>query len=272
MSAPLITSLQNQRVKDAAKLRDRRQREKQRRFLIDGIREIERAIDAGVELCEAFVCPELLASEATRQLHVRLDREHAGVLQLVTSEVFEKLAFGERCDGIIATAVTPSRKLEDLRLSDDALVCVLENVEKPGNLGAILRSADAAGVSAVITADSRTDLFNPNAVRASLGTIFHVPTAIADADSTLAWLRERGFRIWAMRVGGGPVYTEADYRGPTALVLGSEADGLSARWWSDDIRPLHLPMLGRADSLNVSVAAAVVFYEALRQRGMPARE
>ena len=266
MSAPLISSLQNQRVKDAAKLRDRRQRDKQRRFLIDGIREIERAIDADVKLCDAFVCPELLASDDARHLHVRLDREHGDLLLHVTREVFEKLTFGERCDGIIATAKTPHRRLEDLKLPDDALVCVLENVEKPGNLGAILRSADAAGISAVITADSRTDLFNPNAVRASLGTIFHVPTAIADADTTLAWLRERGFRIWATRVGSGPVYTEADYRGPTALVLGSEAEGLSARWWSDDIRPLHLPMLGRADSLNVSVAAAVVFYEALRQR------
>lgn len=266
MSAPLISSLQNQRVKDAAKLRDRRQRDKQRRFLIDGIREIERAIDADVKLCDAFVCPELLASDDARHLHVRLDREHGDLLLHVTREVFEKLTFGERCDGIIATAKTPHRRLEDLKLPDDALVCILENVEKPGNLGAILRSADAAGISAVITADSRTDLFNPNAVRASLGTIFHVPTAIADADTTLAWLRERGFRIWATRVGSGPIYTEADYRGPTALVLGSEAEGLSARWWNDDIRPLHLPMLGRADSLNVSVAAAVVFYEALRQR------
>ncbi|MBA4016564.1 MAG: RNA methyltransferase [Pirellula sp.] len=268
MSAPLITSLQNQRVKDAAKLRDRRQRDKQRRFLIDGIREIERAIDADVKLCDAFVCPELLATDDARHLYVRLDHEHGDLLLRVTREVFEKLTFGERCDGIIATAQTPHRRLEDLRLPDDALICVLENVEKPGNLGAILRSADAAGISAVITADSRTDLFNPNAVRASLGTIFHVPTAIADADTTLAWLRERKFRIWATRVGSGPVYTEADYRGPTALVLGSEAEGLSARWWSDDIRPLHLPMLGRADSLNVSVAAAVVFYEALRQRSL----
>ncbi|MBN8627911.1 MAG: RNA methyltransferase [Planctomycetes bacterium] len=266
-SAPLITSLQNQRVKDAAKLRDRRQRDKQRRFLIDGIRELDRALDAKLMLDEAFVCPELCGSDAARQLHLRLEHENGDIVQYVTSEVFAKLAFGERCDGIIATAPTPSRTLSDLKLPDDALVCVLENVEKPGNVGAILRSADAAGVSAVITADERTDLFNPNAVRASLGTIFHVPTAVADAATTLDWLRERGFKMWAARVGAGPLYTEVDYRGPTALVLGSEAEGLSARWWADDIRPIHLPMQGRADSLNVSVAAAVVFYEALRQRG-----
>lgn len=267
MPAPLITSLQNQRVKDAAKLRDRRQRDKQRRFLIDGVRELERAMDAGVPLVEAFICPELCTSDAARQMLSRLDREAGAIVQQVTPEVFEKLTFGERVEGIVAAAETPSRTLADLKLPADALVCVLENVEKPGNVGAILRSADAAGVAAVITADERTDLFNPNTVRASLGTVFHVPTAVADAPTTLAWLRERGFQMWAARVGTGPLYTEVDYRGPTALVLGSEAEGLSARWWADDIRPVHLPMLGRADSLNVSAAAAVMFYEALRQRG-----
>ncbi|MBL9090022.1 MAG: RNA methyltransferase [Planctomycetaceae bacterium] len=267
MSAPLITSLQNQRVKDAAKLRDRRQREKQNRFLIDGTRELERALDAGVELGEVFVCPQLCATDGARHLLVRLNRECGERVQHVTPEVFEKLAFGERAEGIIAAAPTPRPTLDELKLPENPLVCVLECVEKPGNVGAILRSADAAGISAVITADERTDLFNPNTVRASLGTIFHVPTAIADAPTTLAWLRERGFAMWAARVGSGPLYSEVDYRGPTAIVLGSEAEGLSARWWADDIRPVHLPMLGRADSLNVSVAAAVMFYEALRQRG-----
>jgi TrmH family RNA methyltransferase len=146
------------------------------------------------------------------------------------------------------------------------LVAVLEGVEKPGNLGAVLRSADAAGVSAVIVADGRTDLYNPNAIRASLGTIFTMPLCEAAGGDVLAWLRERRFSILAARVNGAVPYTAVDYRGPTAIVLGSEAAGLSSIWTGDDIQAVRLPMLGAADSLNVSTAAAVLFYEALRQR------
>lgn len=266
MPSPLITSLQNQRVKDVAKLRDRRQREKQQRFLIDGVRELDRALDAGLAPTDVFVCPSHFSSDATRHLAARLDRACPDVVSEVTPEVFEKLAFGERLEGIVAALPTPTKRLQDLELPADALVCVLESIEKPGNVGAILRSADAAGVAAVIVADERTDLFNPNAVRASMGALFTVPTAAADAASTLTWLRERRYSMWAARVGAGPLYTAADFTGPTAIILGSEADGLSGRWWADDIQPVHLPMLGRADSLNVSVAAAVMFYEALRQR------
>jgi TrmH family RNA methyltransferase len=263
---PLITSLQNQRVKDAAKLRERRQREKQGRLLIDGVRELDRALDAGLHPADVFVCPALFNADATRQLAAKLDRTCPDVVSEVTPEVFEKLAYGERLEGIVAAVPTPTKPLDALELPIDALVCVLESVEKPGNVGAILRSADAAGVAAVIVADERTDLFNPNAVRASLGTVFTVPTATADAAATLAWLRERRYLMWAARVGAGRLYTDVSYRGPTAIILGSEAEGLSGRWWAEDIRPIHLPMLGRADSLNVSVAAAIVFYEALRQR------
>jgi TrmH family RNA methyltransferase len=266
MPSATITSLQNQRIKDAAKLRDRRQRDKQKRFLIDGVRELDRALNAGLAIDEVFTCPEACKSDASIRLLSRLDHEHSERVQRVTPEVFEKLAFGERIEGIIATAPTPTRTLDDLKLPDDALICVLESIEKPGNVGAILRSADAAGVAAVVTADERTDLYNPNAVRASMGTIFTMPTASADVDTMLAWLRNRNFAMWAARVGSGPVYSDVKYAGPTAIILGSEADGLSARFWAEDIKPMHLPMLGRSDSLNVSVAAAIVFYEVLRQR------
>lgn len=262
----MITSLQNQRVKDAVKLRDRRQREKQGRFVIDGIRELDRALDAGIMPADVFICPELCTGDEARRVTAKIEQLHPASLQPVTAEVFEKLAFGERVEGILAVALTPRRTLDDLQLPSDATVCVLESVEKPGNLGAVLRSADAAGVSAVIVADERTDLYNPNAVRASMGALFTVPTAVADAATTLDFLRRLGFTMWAARVGSGPCYTDVDYKGPTAMILGSEAEGLSARFWAEDIRPLHLPMLGRADSLNVSVAAAVLFYEVLRQR------
>src|SRR5262249_24554052 len=154
--------------------------------------------------------------------------------------------------------------LAALKLPERPLVCVLEACEKPGNLGAVLRSADGAGLSAVIVADSRTDLFNPNTIRASLGTIFTVPVAAASAADVLAWLRERRMTIVAARVDAARDYTGVDFSGPTAIVLGSEADGLTEAWRAPDITPVRLPMHGVADSLNVSATAAILFYEALR--------
>ena len=148
-----------------------------------------------------------------------------------------------------------------------ALVAVLEGIEKPGNVGAILRSADAAGVSAVIAVNLATDLFNPNAIRASAGTIFSLPFVATSSESAREWLDERDFQVLATRVDGAINYTEANYTGRTAIVLGSEAQGLSGDWAGDDVNAIKLPMLGVADSLNVSVTAAVLFYEALRQRG-----
>jgi TrmH family RNA methyltransferase len=142
----------------------------------------------------------------------------------------------------------------------------LEGVEKPGNLGAVLRSADAVGVSALILADSRVDLYNPNAIRASLGTIFTVPVCEASSSEVLNWLRENKLKIFAARVDGSVPYTQVDYRGPTAYVLGAEATGLTPAWTAPDITAIHLPMHGIADSLNLSATAAVLFYEALRQR------
>jgi TrmH family RNA methyltransferase len=160
----------------------------------------------------------------------------------------------------------PQRRLEDLRLPVYPLVAVVEGLEKPGNLGAVCRSADATGVSALIAADAWTDLFNPNAIRASLGTIFTLPVCEAVAPEVLAWLRQRQIKIYAARVDGSMLYTEVDYRGPAAIVLGSEAAGLTPLWTGEDVLPIRLPMRGVTDSLNLSVTAAVLFYEALRQR------
>ena len=164
-----------------------------------------------------------------------------------------------------------SRRLElgAIALPDDPLVVVIEGVEKPGNVGAVMRSADGAGADAVIAASPRTDLFNPNAIRASAGTMFTVPTGAAPTAEVIAWLRERGLRIVAARVGAGRAYTEADLTGPLALVLGAEADGLTDAWAADGIEAVNLPMLGVADSLNVSISAAILLYEARRQRGLP---
>ena len=288
-----ITSTHNPRVQAAARLRSARERAGQGRFLIDGLRELGRAMAAGIVVEEVFVCnrPDRpAASDVLKSLPA-----DASLVE-VTSAVFAKLSYGERDAGIVAVARTPKADLANLRLGmrqsfnpepaataagqravavgsrlnerQDIipLVAVLAGVEKPGNVGAVLRSADAAGVSAVIVADGGTDLFNPNAIRASLGTIFSEPLAAASTAAALAWLRQQGLALYTARVDAGRLYTDVDWTQPSAIVLGSEAAGLSSAWTAPDVTSIRLPMHGAADSLNVSVTAAVIFYEALRQR------
>ena len=217
----LINSRQNTRIKEAAKLRAARQRTKQGRFLIDGAREISRALDAGIEVDEAFVCDALCTSEAAKAVVTRLTEANcAGV----TSEVFEKICFGERNDGVVVVAKTPVRTLDQLKLPERPLVAVLEGLEKPGNVGAILRTADGAGVDAVIVAGGGTDLFNPNTIRASLGTVFAANVCTATVVETLEKLREWKLPIIATRPDAKPLYSEVDYRAGAAIVLGSEAE------------------------------------------------
>jgi RNA methyltransferase, TrmH family len=252
-------------VKAAAKLRNSAQRAEQGRFMINGLREIGRALDGGLNVQEFYFCPELCESEAARGLLNRLKSTAAAPFE-VSESVFSLLAYGSRMDGIVAVAEIPGRDLKTVRLPERALVAVLEKIEKPGNVGAVVRSADAAGVAAVIVADSGSDLYNPNAIRASLGTIFTLPVYAASSTETLAWLRQQKLKIFAARVDGAVDYTECDFAGPAAFVLGSEAEGLSDAWQADDINSIRLPMRGAADSLNVSATAAVLFYEALRQR------
>ncbi len=260
-----ITSIHNPRVKDAARLRERRHRDAAGHCLIDGARELLRALDRNVTIVEAFVCDALITSHEAQTLRDRLEASEVMTWQL-SPVVFEKLAFGDRLEGIIAVVETPQRRLDELTLPKRSLVAVVEGVEKPGNLGAILRSADAAGISALISADGVTDLYNPNTIRASMGTIFTVPTVAATSAETLTWLREKQLAIITARPDAERLYHEVDLTRATAIVLGSEAEGLTNVWRGDDFTPVRLPMLGVADSLNVSVTAAVLFYEALRQR------
>jgi TrmH family RNA methyltransferase len=265
-----ITSRQNARVKDAAKLRLRRQRERQQRCLVDGAREVLRALAEGVEFAEAFLCEPLLGDDAeSRDVVLRLHAARVDVAT-TTEEVFEKLCFGERTGGVIAVARTPRRSIADLRLPERPLIAVLEAVEKPGNLGAVLRSADGAGFDAVIVADPRTDLFNPSAIRASVGTAFSPRACTAAAAEAAELLARLGVPALAALPGAKTSYCDVDYRAGAAIVLGSEAEGLSDAWKNGQVTPISLPMLGVADSLNVSAAAAVLFYEARRQRGTAA--
>jgi TrmH family RNA methyltransferase len=280
-------------------------------ILIDGARELSRAMTAGVRMAEVFVCQSLCHTAESQTLLENLRNSASAGKEFelleVTPAVFEKLAYGDRAEGVVGVAEMPRRELNDISLplapmsevgpacragllgehssvmsSEPSLqgparqagptktvrplVVVLEGVEKPGNLGAVLRSADAAGVSALILADSRVDLYNPNAIRASLGTIFSIPVCEAPSGEVLDWLRQHSLKIFAAKVDGSVPYTQVDYRGPTAFVLGAEATGLTSAWTAPDITAIHLPMLGIADSLNVSATAAVLFYEALRQR------
>lgn len=260
-----ITSPKNARVQSAIKLRRRKHRTSQHRTLVDGIREIQRAIDSGASLAELFVCPSLCTTEASE----RLLEQSAGLsapVSEVTPAVFEKLAFGERSEGAVAVINSPSHTLSEIALTEPPLIAVLESIEKPGNLGAVIRSADGAGVSAVIAADANTDLHNPGTIRASLGTVFTTQVAAASSADVLAWLRANQIAICAARVGECPVYTDIDWTRPTAIILGAEDSGLSDTWQAADVTPIQLPMHGAADSLNVSAAATVLFYEALRQR------
>jgi len=267
----LITSRKNPRLKAAADLRESRARRQVGRFLVDGARETWRAIRSGIEIETLFVCREWCNSEDAAEVLKLISgasESFRGEVLDVAAEAFPAVAFGDRADGLVAVAVTPRRTLADLKLSAQPLVGVIAGIEKPGNVGAVLRSADGAGVEALIVAGGNTDLYNPNAIRASLGTIFSVPVVAASEAETLAWLRAQKLQMVAAILGDASRdYSTIDYRQPTALVLGSEADGLGPLWRGQaDIRPIAIPMRGIADSLNISNAAAVLFYEALRQR------
>lgn len=264
-TAPAIWSLANPRVKAAVRLRDRREREATGLTLVDGGRELLRALRQSVEVDHAFVCSSLVIGPDASAALDALQKNGAPLVE-ISPAVLTKIAFGDRSDGLVAVIRQPSLTLEDLSPGSSQLVVVVEAVEKPGNLGAILRTADAVGAGAVIAADPRTDVYNPNAIRASLGTIFSMPLATATAAQTLDWLVGRGLTPIAAQVGAPASYLETDLSGPIAIVLGSEAEGLSAAWDDPRVRSIRIPMLGAADSLNVSVAAAVLLFEARRQR------
>jgi TrmH family RNA methyltransferase len=262
---PTISSRHNPRFRAALALRDSRERRARGLLLIDGAREIARALTAGVVVVEAWVARDRIRRAEGRAALSAIGGAGAPVVD-ATPELVAKLAYGDRDDGIVAIAAAPPTDLARLVLPPEPLVVVIEGVEKPGNLGAVLRSADGAGADALIAASSRTDLLNPNAIRASAGTIFSVPIAAAETDAVLAWLRARSIRIVAARVDAAELYTATDLTGGIAIAFGSEADGLTEAWRAPDITAVGLPMRGIADSLNVSVSAAVVLYEARRQR------
>ena len=260
-----ITSVNNPRVKRALRLRDRRGRNRQRRIIVDGVRECRRAIESGLADVELFICPKYLDDDQLAAVD-QLSADETLTRLRVTEDVFRKMAYGHRAEGIILVANQPSTALQDIQLGENPIVAVLEHVEKPGNLGAVIRTADAAGIAAVVVVDGGTDLYNPNSIRASLGAIFRMPIAAATADQAIDWLRSRQLRLFTARVDGAVDYRTVDFRQPAAIVLGSESLGLSDKWRDGDMQPISIPMHGIVDSLNVAASAAILFYEAVRQR------
>lgn len=257
-----ITSLQNPKVKHLVGLRDRRERDLSNEFLIEGYREVLRAVDAGWRMTQLYYCPEFFLGTNEQALIDRIER-YGAQLFLCSKNVFEKLSYRDRPDGLLAVSTQKTTPLNDLKKE---FLIVAEAIEKPGNLGTILRTADAVGVDGLILADKCTDLFNPNVVRASVGTLFSVPVAEASGEEALKWLKDNGIQILAATPHAKHEYTEVDLTVPLAIVLGTEQLGLSDRWMKNADIQVRIPMMGIADSLNVSTASSVLMYEALRQR------
>lgn len=271
-SLETLTSAANPRIRAILELRDRRGRTRAGRILVEGVREIARALDGSVAIEEAYFDAAGPRSADGAAVLDRLGR--LGIpLTPIAGPALERLAYGERSGDLVAVAVPPPTDLERLAelvaAAAEPLLVVVEDAEKPGNLGAIVRSADGAGATAVVAAAWRqpaVDAWNPNAIRASLGTVFTLPLAIASSKDVLGWLRSAEIAIAAARPDAATRFDEADLGGPLAIALGSEAAGLGPVWAGPDVTTLRLPMLGRADSLNVSATAAVLLYEARRQR------
>jgi TrmH family RNA methyltransferase len=263
-----IDSVQNPRVKAAVKLRKSKVRRETGRTLVEGYREILRAAESGWRFMELYTCPELYLHP---DADILADRIRAANVPVYTCSVasFTRMSYRDTPDGLIALSPLVGKTLEELELPGNPLILIAEDLEKPGNLGTILRTADATGVHAVIACDHKTDLSNPNVIRSSIGSLFFVPVAEASTDETLAWLELKGIQTIATVPDAGQEYTTVDMHQGTAIIVGAEDEGLSSEWINRATHRVHIPMLGRNDSLNVSTAAAVLLYEAVRQRRNP---
>ena len=266
MDGNVLTSLQNSKVKRLVLLQQKSaERRKAGVFVVEGQREIEHCLEAGYELDSIYYCPELLQGDDCVS---KLFTFHFSPFTLyeVTKEVYEKIAYRGSTEGIVALVRERKLTLEELTLSEHPLIIVLESVEKPGNLGAVLRSADAAQADAVIVSDPLTDLYNPNLIRSSIGAIFTVPCVACSTDECIAFLKARGIRILTAQLQDSHLYYDTDMRCGTAIVMGTESTGLTDTWRRAADAHIRIPMLGRLDSLNVSVSAAILLFEAVRQR------
>lgn len=264
-----LTSLQNPRIKQLVKLRDRPERDQTGDFLIEGYREVLRAFDAGRKIEALFICPDLFLGSNEQGLIQRIANSGSKVYTC-NEQVFRKISYRDRPDGILARAPQRHLSLDDLdkllQKKKNPFLVVAEAIEKPGNLGTILRSSDAVGLDALIVCDKCTDIHNPNVVRASVGTLFTVPVVEAKGRETLEWLKKKQIAIVAATPSATKEFTQVDLSGPIAIAVGTEQLGLSDLWMNESDIKVRIPMLGVADSLNVAMATTLLLYETLRQR------
>lgn len=264
-----IVSAQNPKIKKLQQLQQKSsERRKEGLFVVEGVRELLHCLSVGYEVDTLFYCPSILEGGGASDGDKARINDLMGKVRnySVSSEVYAKIAYRESTEGVVAEMKVKQHGLSDLRLPENPLVVILESVEKPGNLGAILRSADAAGVDAVIVCDPLTDLYNPNLIRSSIGAIFTVPCVACSSQDCIAFLKEHGIRILTAQLQDSELYYDTDMRQGTAIVMGTEATGLTNAWREAADAHIRIPMLGRLDSLNVSVSAAILMYEAVRQR------
>lgn len=271
MNDMVITSVQNPRVKTVVALQQKSaERRRTGLFVVEGRREVEHCVEMGLEVMEVFVCEEMggwsCDDVAANKTEVTSGTQGLRVTE-VTRGVYEKMAYRGGTEGVMAVVKSKERRLEELDLSENPLIVVVERVEKPGNLGAILRSADAAGADAVVVCDPLTDLWNPNLIRSSIGAVFTVPCVACGSEECIQFLKAHGIQILTAQLQDSELYYDTDMRRGTAIVMGTEATGLTEVWRQAADAHIRIPMLGRLDSLNVSVSAAILLYEAVRQRG-----
>ena len=258
-----ITSAQNPKIKTLLSLQEKsKERKKAGLFVVECRRELLHCIEAGYEPHTVFICPEILTKNEFDEISARCSCPFVELPQ----HLYDKVAYRGGTEGVIAELQCKEMSLENLKLKENPLVVVLESVEKPGNLGAVLRSADASGVDAVIVCDPLTDMYNPNLIRSSIGAIFTVPVATASSEDTIKWLKDKGIKIYTAQLQDSEWYYDTDMKGGTAIVMGTEATGLTDAWRKAADAHIKIPMLGRLDSLNVSVSAAILMFEAVRQR------
>ena len=255
----MISSSQNPHIKHLLLLEQKSaQRRAEGLFVVEGRREVEHCLASGFTLRTAFVCEEIA--------NAPISLPQSTEVIPVTPNVYERIAYRGGTEGIVAVVEERKTKLDDLKLSSSPLIVVLERVEKPGNLGAVLRSADAAGADAVVVCDPLTDLYNPNLIRSAVGAVFTVPCVACSTEECIAFFKERGIRIFTAQLQDSKLYYDMPMTCPTAIVMGTEATGLTEPWRQAADAHIRIPMLGRLDSLNVSVSAAILLFEAVRQR------
>ncbi len=259
-----VSSVKNKNVKNVLLLQSKsRERKKQNLIVVEGIKECDLAIKAGVKIKQLYFCPNIIDDS---KIKIFLKFVTEGNIYEISQDVFSKISYRESTGGILIVAEPPQKLISDLSVNNDSLFIVLESVEKPGNLGAIARVADGAGVDGIIVCDSRTDIYNPNAIRASLGCVFTNDIVVTEYDDVQNWLQKNQIKSYAAELTAAEFYHKTELAGKIALVFGTEATGLTNKWIDNADFRIKIPMAGYIDSLNVSTSVAVLVYEAKRQR------